>query len=106
MIYHPDKTSSLSESEREAAAAKFLDVGEAYSVLSDPRKKQIFDQGGDIDGQSASGGGHSHGGHGMTQEDLMNMFFAQQGGFGGGGFGGHRGGGHSHHYSPFDEEDY
>lgn len=40
--WHPDKNQG-----DPAAEAKFKEVGEAYEVLSDARKRQIFDAGGD-----------------------------------------------------------
>ncbi|KAJ1556900.1 hypothetical protein HK405_001460, partial [Cladochytrium tenue] len=54
--YHPDKQASLPEEERHSNDAKFKEVSEAYSVLSDPRKKELFDSGMEIDGSSASAG--------------------------------------------------
>ena len=93
--YHPDK---VSEEERETSEAKFKDISEAYTVLSDPQKKARFDSGADLDGGMSDMGG---GMNGMNQEDILNMFFAGQaggmgGGFpGGGGFHfGHGGGGY------------
>lgn len=41
LLYHPDKNVTLSE---QAAAEKFVSVSEAYDVLSDPRKKAVYDQ--------------------------------------------------------------
>ncbi|KAK6931169.1 DnaJ domain [Dillenia turbinata] len=41
MEYHPDKNRNSSKTEAEA---KFKQVSEAYDVLSDPRKRQIYDQ--------------------------------------------------------------
>ncbi len=89
--YHPDKAASLSEEEKKIAEVKFKEIGEAYSVLSDERKKQMFDMGHDVDGSSASAGQNPFAGGGVRMEDL----FAQFGGGGGGfGFGGHGFGGH------------
>ncbi|KAJ3072001.1 DnaJ sub C member 7 [Podochytrium sp. JEL0797] len=95
IIYHPDKQAALPEEERTTCDSKFKEVAEAYSVLSDPQKKAVFDNGHDVDGASASGGGGGNpfGGGGMgdmDMEDIMRMFAQQQGG--GGGYGG----GHSH----------
>ncbi|RKO92667.1 hypothetical protein BDK51DRAFT_11364, partial [Blyttiomyces helicus] len=52
--YHPDKNASLTDEEKDIAEGKFKQVGEAYTVLSDPQKKRMFDSGMDIDGSSAS----------------------------------------------------
>eukprot|EP00913_Durusdinium_trenchii_P007512 g7061.t1 len=38
--WHPDKN----QDKREEAEAKFKDIAEAYDVLSDPEKKNIYDQ--------------------------------------------------------------
>jgi DnaJ family protein C protein 7 len=42
--WHPDKNSESEEHKKEAEKI-FKDVNEAYSVLSDPKKKQMFDNG-------------------------------------------------------------
>jgi len=82
---HPDKCSE------DGAEEAFKKVGEAFGVLSDDRKRQIYDQRG-ISGLQGSGGGG--GGPDISPEDLFQAFFGGMGG-GGGGMGGvqFRGGG-------------
>ncbi|XP_005096253.1 dnaJ homolog subfamily B member 9 [Aplysia californica] len=48
--YHPDKN------KEEGAKEKFLEIGKAYDVLSDPEKKKKYDMFGD-DGSNSGGGG-------------------------------------------------
>jgi len=50
--YHPDKNHTT------GAEEKFKEIGEAYDVLSDPKKKQIYDQYGE-DGLKGSAGGQT-----------------------------------------------
>jgi len=51
MKYHPDKNNAP------GAEEKFKEIGEAYDVLSDPKKKQIYDQYGEDGLKGAPGGG-------------------------------------------------
>lgn len=83
--YHPDKNAGSEE-----AHQKFIEVGEAYDVLSDPEKKKIYDQFG-ADAVKNGGGGGGPGGPGAggfhDPFDIFERMF--QGGHGGpgGGFG-------------------
>ncbi|TGZ81947.1 DnaJ-domain-containing protein [Ascodesmis nigricans] len=78
MKYHPDKNAHNPE-----AGEKFKEVGHAYEILSDPQKRQIYDQYGEegLNGEGGMGGG-------MSAEDLFSQFFGGMGGGMGGMFGG------------------
>lgn len=92
--YHPDKNPGDKEAEE-----KFKEAAEAYDVLSDPKKRQLYDQYGHNMGPQGFGGGGAggfggFGGGGFSMEDIFTHFgdifgdaFA-----GAGSFGGHAGG--------------
>jgi len=94
--HHPDKGGDEEQ---------FKLVVEAHTVLSDPQRRQRYDDGEDEDGQTSAGPGGMGGGFpgGMDMNDLASLFAHMQGGGGGGGahfasgggarFGGGRGGG-------------
>jgi molecular chaperone DnaJ len=82
--YHPDKNPGDKASEE-----KFKEAAEAYEILSNPEKKQRYDQYGHAGvggGSSGFGGGGGFGG--MNMEDIFSQFGDVFGGHFGGGFGG------------------
>ncbi len=99
MQYHPD-TNKASDAEK-----KFKEIQEAYEVLSDPNKKQMYDQYGHqgVNQQAGGFGGNPFGGFGgfggfsgsFNGEDISDMFGGDINdilrGFGFGGFGNPRG---------------
>lgn len=90
--FHPDRFPNATEAEKAEAERKFKDVGEAYGVLSDPKKKSRYDQGMDLE-EINSGGGMGGGGGDIDPNVLFQAFFG--GGGGGNPFGGGGGGGRS-----------
>ena len=86
--WHPDKWVDGTDAEKKTAEEKFKEASEAYSVLSDPEKKQRYDQFGfaGVDGQPGPDFSQGFG----SLNDILNDLFG--GGFGGGfnfgGFGG------------------
>lgn len=67
--YHPDKAP---EDKKQEYEEKFKEVAEAYSVLSDPQKRDQYDN---------PHSGFDFGGFGMSVEDIINNFMGGRSGF-------------------------
>jgi molecular chaperone DnaJ len=92
--YHPDKNPGNKQAED-----KLKEINEAYEILSNPQKKQMYDQFGHagINGGAASGGGYPGGGFEgfgdfSSVGDIFGDFIGDIFGGGGGGRGGRRSG--------------
>src|SRR5688572_28493764 len=76
--YHPDRHAGKPESEKKAAEEKFKEIGEAYSVLSDPQKRKNYDQLGHAgEGFQTAGGGFEGFEEGSSSifEEIFKGFF-------------------------------
>lgn len=49
LIHHPDRHANAPEAEKKEQEKKFKELGEAYSVLSDQKKKARYDSGQDME---------------------------------------------------------
>jgi molecular chaperone DnaJ len=83
--YHPDRNPGDKQAEKE-----FKKISEAYEVLSDENKRQIYDQYGADALKGGGMGGPGGGGHGgfSSMEEALRTFMGAFGGGGGGGGGG------------------
>ncbi|KAK3721197.1 hypothetical protein RRG08_044207 [Elysia crispata] len=85
LIHHPDRHSNDTADKQKEEEKKFKELGEAYSILSDSKKKARYDSGQDLDEMEGFGGFDN-----VDPNQIFQAFF-------GGGAGGHFGhGGHSH----------
>lgn len=80
--YHPDRNAGDSQAEK-----KFKEISEAYEVLSDEKKRQIYDQYGADALRGGMGGGGHPGGFSSMEEALRTFMHAFGGGGGKGGNG-------------------
>jgi DnaJ family protein A protein 2 len=77
--WHPDKWNTASEEKKKIAGDKFKELSEAYEVLSDTEKRELYNRHGE-DGLKQNGG---MGGHHMTEEMMRELFGGMSGGLGG-----------------------
>lgn len=74
--WHPDKNNK-SEEDKKHAEKMFRDINEANEILSDPKKKQMLDQG--LDPNDPNGGMDFSSG-GIDPSSIFSMFMGQGGG--------------------------
>ncbi|XP_059160959.1 dnaJ homolog subfamily C member 7-like [Physella acuta] len=94
LIHHPDRHSHDTVDKQKEEEKKFKELGEAYSILSDAKKKARYDSGQDLEE------GEGMGGFDVDPNQIFQAFFGG-GNMSGFSFGGHPGGhfnhgGHSH----------
>jgi molecular chaperone DnaJ len=76
MQHHPDRNNG-----DRAAEAKFKEITEAYEVLRDPAKRQLYDRYGEAGLRGAAG--QQAGFHPFDISEALNIFMRDFGGFGG-----------------------
>jgi len=94
LLHHPDRHASATDEVKKEQERLFKDLGEAYEVLSDSKKRFRYDQGVDLMDEGGFGGG----GYADPSNDFINVFFGNGGipsfrpgqGAGGGGRGPHQ----------------
>ncbi|KAM9856828.1 dnaJ homolog subfamily A member 1 isoform 1-T2 [Aulostomus maculatus] len=65
--YHPDKNPTEGE--------KFKQISQAYEVLSDAKKRELYDRGGEKAIKEGGGGGGGGGGSFASPMDIFDLFF-------------------------------
>lgn len=73
LMHHPDRHSAATQEVQKDEEKKFKEVGEAFTVLSDPKKKARYDSGHDLDDDNCGGGD-------FDANNIFRAFFGGQGG--------------------------
>uniref|UniRef100_A0A668RGA5 DnaJ homolog subfamily C member 7 n=1 Tax=Oreochromis aureus TaxID=47969 RepID=A0A668RGA5_OREAU len=74
LLHHPDRHSGASAEVQKEEEKKFKEVGEAFSVLSDPKKKSRYDTGQDLEDDGMNMGD-------FDANNIFKAFFGGPGGF-------------------------
>uniref|UniRef100_A0A672G6M5 DnaJ homolog subfamily C member 7 n=1 Tax=Salarias fasciatus TaxID=181472 RepID=A0A672G6M5_SALFA len=74
LLHHPDRHSSATPEVQKEEEKKFKEVGEAFSVLSDPKKKSRYDSGQDLEDDGMNMGD-------FDANNIFKAFFGGPGGF-------------------------
>uniref|UniRef100_A0A182NBK6 J domain-containing protein n=1 Tax=Anopheles dirus TaxID=7168 RepID=A0A182NBK6_9DIPT len=79
LVHHPDRHANSTDEEKKEQERKFKELGEAYTVLSDPMKKSRYDSGQDLEDMNHSADQQ------FDAQQIYRQFFQQHdlGGFGG-----------------------
>ena len=90
---HPDKQASLSDEQKKAATADFVAASYANEVLSDPKKRRLYDRHGEAGLEAGAHPAHQSGaagfGSGEPRSEVFEAMFGTRRGSGGA-FGGDR----------------
>lgn len=78
LVHHPDRHASASENEKHDHEVKFKEIGEAYSVLTDAKKRAMYDRGHDFNDPD---GGYPQDGEIDPNQIFQAFFSGSQGGF-------------------------
>lgn len=76
LVHHPDRHANSTDEEKKEQERKFKELGEAYTVLSDPVKKSRYDSGQDLEEMN-------HSADIDPQQIYRQFFFPSDYGFGG-----------------------
>uniref|UniRef100_H0W0L8 DnaJ homolog subfamily C member 7 n=3 Tax=Cavia porcellus TaxID=10141 RepID=H0W0L8_CAVPO len=74
LMHHPDRHSGASAEVQKEEEKKFKEVGEAFTILSDPKKKMRYDSGQDLDEEGMNTGD-------FDANNIFKAFFGGPGGF-------------------------